>query len=106
MTNREFLYWLQGAFEITPNLQLTEEQVTIIVNHLFLTLAVEPYSDVTPAIEKIGDIVILSDVEEMGEKLQKVLQGVFEHVIDNSYLGNQSHLNKLHNPARKNVMRC
>lgn len=36
MTARDFCYWLQGVFEVHKTSTLTEEQVTIIKNHLHL----------------------------------------------------------------------
>lgn len=34
MTSRDFCYWLQGFFEISGDIQLSEEQGEIIQNHL------------------------------------------------------------------------
>lgn len=34
MNPNEFVYWLQGYFELTNSNTLTEEQVTIIKDHL------------------------------------------------------------------------
>jgi hypothetical protein len=36
MTERDFVYWLQGYFEICDTDKLTENQVVIIKNHLNL----------------------------------------------------------------------
>ena len=36
MNSIDFCYWLQGHFEISDTKELTEEQVTIIKNHLNL----------------------------------------------------------------------
>lgn len=36
MTSRDFVYWLQGFFEITKTNKLKEEQVGMIKNHLNL----------------------------------------------------------------------
>lgn len=36
MNSIDFCYWLQGHFEISSAKELTEEQVTIIKNHLNL----------------------------------------------------------------------
>lgn len=36
MKSRDFVYWLQGFFEISGTVSLTHEQVTAIKNHLNL----------------------------------------------------------------------
>jgi hypothetical protein len=39
MTYRDFVYFLQGYFELSNATSLTQEQLVIIRNHLNLTLA-------------------------------------------------------------------
>lgn len=36
MTSRDFAYWLQGFFEVSNQKTITEEQTTVIKNHLNL----------------------------------------------------------------------
>jgi hypothetical protein len=38
MTSDNFVYWLQGFFEISGNQELTKEQVQIIKDHIALVL--------------------------------------------------------------------
>jgi len=38
MTEREFIYWLQGFLEISNPNSITTEQLTIIKNHLKLVM--------------------------------------------------------------------
>jgi hypothetical protein len=49
MTSKDFVYWLQGFFELSePNKALTPEQIQIIRNHLKLVFLYEidpSYSD-------------------------------------------------------------
>jgi len=56
MTSREYVYWLQGFFELAePNTPLTEKQVQTIKNHLKLVFLHEinpSYSD-DPTVQKI-----------------------------------------------------
>lgn len=41
MTSREFMYWLQGFFELSGEDVLTPEQVKIIKNHVHLVFVHE-----------------------------------------------------------------
>jgi hypothetical protein len=56
MTSKDFVYWLQGFFELSdPNQPLTEKQVQTIKNHLKLVFLheIDPsYSD-DPTVQKI-----------------------------------------------------
>lgn len=36
MTSRDFVFWLQGNFELSPSATLTVEQVDLIKKHLAL----------------------------------------------------------------------
>lgn len=36
MSSRDFVYWLQGFFEITDAKNITQQQTTVIKNHLNL----------------------------------------------------------------------
>lgn len=48
MTSEQFIFWLQGYFELADPKNLTEEQVEIIKNHLKLVFFYEidpSYSD-------------------------------------------------------------
>ena len=46
MNERDFVYWLQGFFELTDSKKLTEAQVKMIKEHLALVLEKE-----TPALD-------------------------------------------------------
>ena len=39
MTERDFVYWLQGFFEMTEAKEVTPEQVQIIKDHLSLVMS-------------------------------------------------------------------
>ncbi len=41
MTSRDFAYWLQGFFEISGSESITEEQTSVIKNHLKLVFVHE-----------------------------------------------------------------
>lgn len=47
MTSRDFVYWLQGFFEISDAETITKEQITIIKNHLNLVFYHEIDPDLT-----------------------------------------------------------
>lgn len=55
MTSKDFVYWLQGMFELTDVDTLNEKQVTLIKNHLKLVFLheIDPsYSD-DPTVQHI-----------------------------------------------------
>lgn len=62
MDHKDFCYWLQGYFELTPKGGLTSEQVEVIKDHLKLTMVkVTPGRTIYPP--KIqGDSKKLSEV--------------------------------------------
>lgn len=41
MTSRDFIYWLQGFFEIAQPKTLTKEQVDMIQNHMAMVFITE-----------------------------------------------------------------
>jgi hypothetical protein len=48
MTSRDFVYWLQGFFEVSKPLSLSNEQIEVIKNHLNLVFKHE----IDPSIDK------------------------------------------------------
>jgi hypothetical protein len=59
MTARDFCYWLQGFFEISRGARsLTEEQVTVIKNHLALVFKHE----IDPSMpDPTGELQVIHD---------------------------------------------
>lgn len=45
MESRDFCYWLQGYFEILGEVSLSEEQTTIVQNHLNMVFAHAKYKE-------------------------------------------------------------
>lgn len=115
MTNREFMYWLQGYFELSdeqaPRPALTVEQVMVIRNHLNLVRKVEKKLEEFPSwLEGFLDSHE-GLTAEATDKIKVKLASVFKHEIDPSYKGDQVELNKIHglpkhNPGGPTVYRC
>lgn len=61
MTSRDFVFWLQGYFEISELTELNEKQIKVIKRHLDLVFA----HDIDPS---LGD-------KEHQEKLQDIHDG-------------------------------
>lgn len=90
MKNTEFLYWLQGYFEIGMNDILDDEQIDIIQRHIELVkkCAEEHDRSVHPFIYKIEGY--LSAIKELKSneipmvvlKLRTDLHSLFKHEID------------------------
>ena len=101
MTSINYLYWLQGKFEIDgPNLRhLTGAQVDMISRHLNMVLVHEPDTEV-PFIHWLRDILAFGDNSKTGWSEANValvrqrLNLCFIHVIDPE-LGDAEHQAKL-----------
>lgn len=50
MTPENFVYWLNGFFELTGETDLTPEQVKVIKEHLSLTLTKVTPSEIDPKV--------------------------------------------------------
>ena len=108
MESVNFVFWLQGFFEISEAEELTPKQVEMIRRHMELVYAYEKnpkflFIDYLNRILKIASIGEATELEidkaQVAEIKQK-LNYVFEHVVDPSY-GNaqtQNALNQIHNP--------
>lgn len=74
MTSNQFVFWLQGFFELSePNSPLTEKQVQTIKNHLQLVFLheIDPsYSD-DPTVQKIFQNIHDGKKPLDGVKLEK-----------------------------------
>ncbi|MDI1351432.1 MAG: hypothetical protein PSV35_01480 [bacterium] len=93
MTNQLFCYWLQGYFEIGINVTLHKEVVILIKKQL--DVMEEPLgqfpswlNDVCVYIEKLNYREELC--VHFSPLIQRSLNSVFYHVIDNSYTTEQS----------------
>lgn len=67
MSERDFIYWLQGALEIMDPKQLDEKQIQVIKDHIALVLKKE-----TPT--RIGQFVIKEDPSLQPEEIKVVPQ--------------------------------
>ena len=86
MKDREFVYWLQGFFELGEPTEITAKQVAIIHKHLDLVLANKEDEINIPFIFWLEGILDSQpkggwDNKRMNQVIAK-LQKVFKHVID------------------------
>jgi hypothetical protein len=87
-TNQQFCYWLQGYFEITPNPTLTKNQIQQIEKKL--TSITEPLGIYTEWLYKIIQAIAANEyhdrfIQLFYPSIRRELNGIFAHVIDNSY---------------------
>lgn len=67
MTSRDFVFWLQGFFEITEPKEINEKQTEMIKNHLNLVFYHE-VDNISKQKEELNDgISIQNDTEELKE---------------------------------------
>lgn len=54
MTTRDFVYWLQGYFEISDTKTMTEREIGVVKNHLNLVFKhdIDPSFGLTPEQDK------------------------------------------------------
>ena len=100
MKSRDFVYWLQGSFEIGDLKELSENQVSIIKVHLKMVFAHEkkPEFDFVHWLDGFlspeGGPLNQKETQRLREKLN----GVFEHEIDPTFK-DKDHLEKIHEAA-------
>jgi hypothetical protein len=97
MKSREFVYWLQGAFEIGKISEFSDEQFKVIAEKL-------------EQLEDIGQFTFVArtlfrnyNKEEIFDVIYQELQEVFIHDIDQSYEGDQQFLCDVHEGKITNV---
>lgn len=67
MTSRDFVYWLQGYFEISDAKNINEQQIQVIKNHLNLVFKHE----IDPSID-LGNNKIKKELQEIHDGKQSV----------------------------------
>lgn len=103
MKSRDFVYWLQGVFEIGDLKTLNEDQVKIVNAHLDLVFAHEKKPELDFVHWLKGFMVGKTELLARGvEVLRAEINSVFEHVIDPSFGGKeeQAKLDEIHNRTR------
>ena len=120
MTKRDFLYWLQGFFEISgkDTLTITHKQVGIIHKHVRLVEQTPGYvaGEFIDSISSTCKLYLKWNLQEgfsVSETLliREKLNTLFEHVIDvqdAEKYGEEvnSHLDDIHNPQGDVRARC
>lgn len=125
MTETEFFYWIQGAFELVPGFSPDKRQAECIVRHAKLVRAVVP--DPGIAFCRVESLAYaLADGEreasihtEMVDRLRSTVASMFANVIDPSAGApeQQAKLNEIHgfgepgrpgwrDPITGKVLRC
>lgn len=79
MTEQDFAYWLQGAFEIADVKVLDDVQVECVQRHIALVRVLEPRSVL---INQVDVLLTISDPAERTTLIRKVVNDCFAHVID------------------------
>ncbi len=93
MKTPEFLYWLQGWFEIEEPTIISTKQVLIIKKHIDLTLKYSELNKETklkdnlmPVIHAIKGILEMDKIDEASTSyVAYLLNNAFKHEIDPSY---------------------
>jgi hypothetical protein len=76
MTSRDFVYWLQGFFELSDVKTLDEKQVTAIKNHLNLVF----YHEIDPS--EPGDPKVSQQVHDKSKnKLTNTFDSPFDKTL-------------------------
>ena len=107
MNERDFFYWLQGAFEMNGATCLHETNANVAIQHAELVVKTVELSEApAPLSERFFDIKrLLADFIEykpsrpqIAVKIQATLAAQFQHVIDPSFGGPevQAQLNAIH----------
>lgn len=88
MTNQQFCYWLQGYFEISHSSDLTPEKI-LIINDVLLKID-EPLGFFTQWLANVFKYFATQAYNQellnyFLPEISRRLNGIFYHVIDNSY---------------------
>ena len=112
MTSRDFVYWLQGFYEISGNVKLTEDQENLIDKHLQMVfvLGVPPRNP--DGSEVVEFAYWLKECLSTGFKLDSYavrtkLNLVFEHDLDPSHSDDpemQAKLNAIHSGTQADTV--
>jgi hypothetical protein len=99
MTSRDFVYWLQGFFEVSETNTLTERQVALIQAHLDMVLKYEKEPKFVFVSWFKGYFFERTITPREVNIIRTELNSVFEHVIDPTFGDKkmQDDLNTIHN---------
>lgn len=85
MKSIEFMYWLQGYFEVCECTQITEKQYQVIKNHLNMVKIVEG-KEMWPFchwLEGVMDVITTPEPSiEQTNIIKNKLNGIFDHVVE------------------------
>jgi hypothetical protein len=94
MTVREFMYWLQGYFEITDSEIYPKDFEKKVQSHIELTKLCDPNPN--PVLKSNLALIALFLQDRNYPALKKVLFNTFHHAIDGTYNVDQSLANQIH----------
>jgi len=88
MTNQDFCYWLQGYFKIASTPKLSNEKITLVLNQL--NSINEPLGEFTTWLHRLLSYLAKEPHDQALLDfylpiMMLELNGIFVHVIDNSY---------------------
>ncbi len=104
MTTKEFMYWLQGYFELSEQSSLTDKFFSTVVSHINLAKYADPNPDkaLKLALATIESAILSRNVDAV----KLCLNNVFIHVIDKSYAVDEKIANHIHGSGDSLFMRC
>lgn len=106
MKSNEFMYWLQGFFELCEDKQLNSEQVTKIKNHLKMVVITDKTS-ILPFCAWLNGFFEAIETDCLTEiqtnKIKIRLSGIFVHVVEEPRI--RQHTGGMNiNPAETNIL--
>lgn len=104
MKHREFIYWLQGYFELSGAQLFTSKQINIVRAHIAVSEKVmKKKSPFQSWLEGVFDCRGSEESDlhpEAVSAIKKKLSRMFKKDIDPSYPGDQDALNQLHGGSK------
>lgn len=93
MYSIEFLYWLQGFFEVCENSKISKKQYLIIKNHLKMVQITEGIK-MLPFCHWLSGIIDIIDKDELNENqtniIKNKLNNIFDHVVQLNVQSNKN----------------
>jgi hypothetical protein len=86
MKSIEFMYWLQGYFEVCESIEINQRQYQVIKNHLNMVKIVDG-KEMWPFCHWLEGVMDIINTPEPSKEqtliIKNKLNGIFEHVVEN-----------------------